>query len=99
MFKPQCPLRVRVPVALTIAAAAITAQAGFITSITPYTVPVSADYDIIPLLSVGDRVPRTSNPAQQYQMVGVPDGLGACRNADGTVSVYMNHEVRNTVQT
>lgn len=71
------------------------AQTGFMTSILPYTAPVGPDYTIIPILSTGDRVPRTSNPMQQYQMVGIPDGLGAHANGDGTVTLFMNHELRN----
>jgi hypothetical protein len=26
-------------------------------------------------------------------MVGIPDGLGAHRNGNGTTTVYMNHEI------
>jgi hypothetical protein len=79
-------------------ASAISAPAGFLTSIAPYTEPVGSDYSIVPILSVGDRVPRTSNTNQLFQMVGIPDGLGAHRNGDGTITVFMNHELRNTVQ-
>jgi secreted PhoX family phosphatase len=68
------------------------APAGFVTSIKPYMVSVSAEYAVQPLLSVGDRVPRTSDPSQQYQMVGIPDGMGAYRDGDKTI-VYMNHEL------
>src|SRR5262245_23182896 len=71
------------------------APTGFLTSIPAYTVPVGSDYTIIPILSTGDQLPRTSNPAQQYKMVGIPDGLGAHANADGTITLYMNHELRN----
>jgi hypothetical protein len=65
--------------------------AGFVTTIKPYMVSVSPEYAVQPLLSVGDRVPRTSDAAQQFQMVGIPDGMGAYRDGDETV-VYMNHE-------
>ena len=82
-------------VAFIALASAASAQIGFVTSITPYTVPVTDDYTIIPLLSSGDTVPRTSNPAQQYKMVGIPDGLGAYGNTDGTLTLFMNHELRN----
>jgi hypothetical protein len=77
------------------AASAAMASTGYLTSIPAYTAPVGSDYSIIPILSTGDRLPRTSNPLQQYQMVGIPDGLGAHSNADGTVTLYMNHELRN----
>jgi hypothetical protein len=70
---------------------------GFRTSVAPYTLPIGPDYTIMPLLSVGDRIPRTGHPGMDYQMVGIPDGLGAYANADGTITVLMNHELRNTV--
>ena len=74
------------------------APIGFVTSIPAYAEPVSADYDIIPLLSSGDRVPRTGLPGFEYQLVGIPDGLGAHANGDGTITVYMNHEFGNNAQ-
>lgn len=71
------------------------AQAGFITSVTNYAVPTTADYSILPILSVGDRVPLTGDATREFQMIGIPDGLGAHRRADGTISLYLNHELRN----
>ena len=92
--------RHRVPslaVAASFIAASALAQDGFVTGIKPYTVPVGAEYRITPILSVGDKVPETSDPSKQYQMVGIPDGLGAYANPDGTISVLMNHELtKNT---
>lgn len=43
-------------------------------------------WKVTPLLNVGENV-------QGYRMVGIPDGLGAMLNADGTLSVFMNHEL------
>ncbi len=77
--------------------AAMAAQ-GFVTAVKPYVVPVDPAYSIKPLLSAGDRVPETSNPSREYQMVGIPDGLGAHRNSDGTITLYMNHELTNTTE-
>ena len=71
------------------------ASAGFLTSVPAYAAPVGPDYSIIPLLSAGDRVPRTGAPGLEYQMVGIPDGIGAHTNADGTITVYFNHEMGN----
>jgi hypothetical protein len=62
------------------------------TSIKPYTVPIGTEYHVTPLFSVNDSVPETSEPSQQYRMVGIPDGLGAYSNGDGTTTLYMNHE-------
>ena len=50
--------------------------------------PTSAAWQVKPLLNVGDAV-GTKN----YRMVGIPDGLGALDNGDGTLSIYMNHEI------
>jgi hypothetical protein len=60
------------------------------------TVPDSAQYTITPLLSAGDVVPESSDPNLQYQMVGIPDGLGAYED-DGQITAFMNHELGNTV--
>ena len=59
-----------------------------------YTIPLpGSGYDTKRLLSVGDTVPMTGNPAKQYQMVGIPDGTGAHRNSNGTRTIFMNHEL------
>jgi hypothetical protein len=41
------------------------------------------------LLTVGDSIGG-------YRMVGIPDGLGAFDNGDGTFTLLMNHELGNT---
>lgn len=69
------------------------AQDGFVTTVKPYTVPVGPHYDVLPILSVGDQVPETSNPQRRYQMIGIPDGLGAQNNGNGTIDLYLNHEL------
>jgi secreted PhoX family phosphatase len=70
----------------------LTGSVGAATTIKPYVEPVGSDYDITPLFSVDDSVPETSNPSQQYRMVGIPDGLGARANGNGTSTLFMNHE-------
>lgn len=70
---------------------------GFTTTVQPYVVPITSDYTITPLLSVGDRVPETSNPSRLYQMVGIPDGLGAYNASTSEVVLYMNHELNKGV--
>jgi len=66
------------------------------TVLKPYTVSVSPDYVVRPILSVGESVPRTSNPSENYQFVGIPDGLGMHRLNSTQAVVYMNHEFGNT---
>jgi hypothetical protein len=85
-------------VALLALAAPDGLAAGFVTSVKPYARALSPDYQVKPLLSVGDRVPHTSLAGRQFQMIGVPDGLGAYTVAGGGVAVYMNHEVAGTAQ-
>ena len=77
-------------------AAVISAHAGEVTAVKPYAVAVSADYVIQPLLSVGERVPNTSDPTKQYQMIGIPDGLGATKGHGNTTILFMNHELTTT---
>ena len=55
-------------------------------------------YETTRVISVGDTVPETSDSSKQFQMVGIPDGLGAHRNANGTITVYMNHELTFNTQ-
>ena len=72
-------------------------QTGFKTAKPPYLVPTAVGVRVDPILSVGDTI-------GQYQMSGIPDGLGAYRSdRDGDrddddddkarVTVVMNHEL------
>jgi Bacterial protein of unknown function (DUF839)/Domain of unknown function (DUF4114) len=54
---------------------------------TPYLVPVAPGVDIKSIITVGDAAPNG------YKLVGIPDGLGAFDNGDGTFTVLMNHEI------
>ena len=67
------------------------------TAVKPYVEPVGGEYQIRALFSVDDKVPLLGGaPGQQYRMVGIPDGLGAHPNGDGTSTLYMNHELSFT---
>jgi Bacterial protein of unknown function (DUF839) len=74
-----------------VAVTAVSASAS--TSVKPYVVAVGSEYTVTPLFSVNDRVPESSNPSLRYRMVGIPDGLGAHPNGDGTSTLFMNHEL------
>ncbi len=86
----------------TIAAAAVAAvcvtsiAVAAIAPIDEYAVGIDKGYTTKRLLSVGDRVPETSTPGKDFQMVGIPDGLGAHENKNGTTTVYMNHELTSS---
>src|SRR4029453_15178982 len=45
------------------------------------------------ILTVGDSVNLKPDGVTPYRMVGIPDGLGAFDNRDGTFTVLMNHEL------
>ena len=65
------------------------AGTGLSTTQSPYLLPVKAGVVINSVLSVGDS-------ANGYKMVGIPDGLGAYDNGNGTFTLLMNHELTAT---
>jgi len=60
-----------------------------------YVLPTAPGVSTEALLTVGDSVNNKAN-GTPYRMVGIPDGLGAYDNGDGTFTVLMNHELTNT---
>jgi hypothetical protein len=91
------PTRRLIGAALVAALAVTVAVAGSglaATSVKAYVEPVGGDYQVKALFSVDDKVPLLGGaPGQQYRMVGIPDGLGAHPNGDGTSTLFMNHEL------
>ncbi len=57
------------------------------TSTTPYLVPTIPNASTTSIMTVGDAAPNG------YKMVGIPDGLGAFDNGNGTFTLVMNHEI------
>lgn len=57
---------------------------------TPYVIPVAPGVKITSILTVGDSVGG-------YKMAGLPDGMGAYDNNDGTFTVLIGHEIGNTL--
>src|SRR6266850_780165 len=66
------------------------ADRGPSTSTDPYVLPLVSHIEITSILTTGDFVGG-------YKMGGIPDGVGAYDNEDGTFTVLMNHELNNTV--
>ncbi|MEI6029919.1 MAG: SdiA-regulated domain-containing protein [Synechococcaceae cyanobacterium ELA739] len=61
------------------------------TKTTPYVLPATGSgVAIKSLLTVGDSIGG-------YTMAGIPDGLGAFDNGDGTFTLLMNQEIGNTL--
>ncbi len=85
-----CGLAVSLP-------AIVSAQSGCYTGVKAYAVAVSPDYAVQPLISVGETVPNTSDATKEYQMIGIPDGIGATKGKGNTTLLYMSHELGNTV--
>ena len=46
---------------------------------------------------MGDQVPNTSDPTKTFQMIGIPNGLGATKGKGNTTILYMNQELGNAV--
>ena len=65
------------------------------TSTSPYLLAAEPNVRFVSILSVGDAV-GTKPDGSPWRMVGIPDGLGAYDNGDGTVTVLMNHEIGST---
>ena len=59
------------------------------TSTPPYVLPVAPGVRTTSMLTVGEDV-------DGYRMVGIPDGLGAYRNDGNSLTLLMNHELRDT---
>jgi hypothetical protein len=57
----------------------------------PYIVPTEPGVVTRSVLTVGDSVPGANGGS--YRMVGIPDGLGAFDNGNGTFTLLMNHEL------
>ena len=78
------------------AAVGAVAAAGTITgpssSQSPYLTPSEPGVVTKSILTVGDSVNDTPD-GTKYRMVGIPDGLGAFDNHDGTFTVLMNQEL------
>jgi hypothetical protein len=62
----------------------------------PYVVRSQPGVVTVSLLTVGDAVNYKADGVTPYRMVGIPDGLGALDNGDGTFTVLMNQEIGDT---
>lgn len=76
-------------------AAGAQAATGPSTAIAPYQIGQNG-WSITSILTTGDSVNLKPDGVTPYRMAGLPDGLGAFDNGDGTFTVLMNHEAGNT---
>ena len=79
--------------AVTLAASAQSVVTGPSSSATPYCRPFNGfPVDVYSVLTVGDTVNNTPSGAPYY-LVGIPDGMGAYKNKDGTATLLVAHEL------
>lgn len=64
---------------------------------TPYLVPAAPNSGVLrsvtSITTATDLVPLTGSPATPYEMAGLMDGMGAFDNGDGTVTIFICHEI------
>ena len=75
--------------AATTAGVASAQNIGPSTTTAPYVLPSMPGVGTVSMLTVGDTIGG-------YPLVGIPDGLGAFKNAHQTFTLLMNHELRST---
>lgn len=56
----------------------------------PYVLPVGQGVSTTSIFTVGDSIGG-------YRLAGIPDGMGALGNGDGTFSLFVNHEISGTL--
>ena len=83
--------------AAAVAIAAPGGSSGPSSSQSPYLVRSQPGVVLKSILTVGDSVNNKPDGVTPYRMVGIPDGLGAFDNGDGTFTVLMNHELGSSV--
>jgi hypothetical protein len=78
--------------AVAMAGAVLSAQAitGPSSSASPFVLPAEPGVVTKSILTVGDSIGG-------YRLVGIPDGLGAFDNEDGTFTLLMNHEIASNL--
>ena len=70
---------------------------GVVSSQPSYLLPVADGVQTRAVLTVGDSPNLKPDGVTPYSMVGIPDGLGAFDNGDGTFTLLSNHELVATV--
>ena len=81
-----------VAAAATVSLSAQSLIQGPSSSQTSYLTPTAPGWSATSLLTVGDSIGG-------YLMIGIPDGLGAYSNGNGTMTVLANHEIGNNFTT
>lgn len=67
------------------------------TTTNPYLLALEPNVSFTSIATVGD-VLDTKPDGTPYRFVGIPDGMGAFDNGDGTITVLTNHEILGTIK-
>lgn len=70
--------------------------AGPSSSALPYYLPANPFVNVTSIVTTGDAAPDLDGTGS-YRFGGIPDGIGAYDNPDGTFTVLVNHELRATL--
>jgi hypothetical protein len=81
----------------TVGVALANAITGPSSSQSPYIIRSQPGVVTKAIFTVGDSANYKADGVTPYRMVGIPDGLGAFDNGDGTFTLLMNHELGSTV--
>jgi hypothetical protein len=93
-FRTTCRMAVLAGVSVgSIVSALAQNITGPSSSQSPYVVSAQPGVVTVSILTVGDAVNYKADGVTPYRMVGIPDGLGAFDNGDGTFTVLINHEL------
>ncbi len=95
-MKKHRPFILSAAIALTLASAVDAQIQGPSTGSTPYAVPTHPDVITRSIFTVDNTGANPDDQVGGYGMVGIPDGLGAFDNGNGTFTVLMNHEIGST---
>ena len=84
-------------IGLAISSGAFAQTTGPSSSQSPYVVPTAPGWSVTSIITVGGTAAAPAiNADNDYKRVGIPDGLGAYDNGNGTFTVLMNHELGGT---
>lgn len=81
----------------TVGAVLANSITGPSSSQSPYIVRSQPGVVTQAIFTVGDSANFKADGVTPYRMVGIPDGLGAFDNGDGTFTLLMNHELGGSV--
>jgi len=82
---------------ITVANSASAQFQGPSTGSTPYLQSTAPGIETTSIFTVDNTGLNPDDSVGGYGMVGIPDGLGAFDNGDGTLTLLMNHEIGNTL--